>query len=74
MPVHGADHVQRAHQVVVVVLQRLLHRLAHGFEPGKMDDGIDAGAGEDILDGGFVDQVNVVELRGLAAEFSHATQ
>ena len=74
MPVHDADQVQGAYQVVVVVVQRLPDRLTDGLEPGEMDDGVNGAAGKDVFDGVLVHQVNVVELGGLAAEFGNPPQ
>lgn len=33
--------VHGRHEVVVIVLQRLLHRLAHGLQPSEIDHAID---------------------------------
>ena len=41
VPVHGAEQVQRADEVVVVVLQRLLDGLADSLQPGEVDHGVD---------------------------------
>ena len=53
--------VQRADEVVVVVLQRLPDRFAHGLQAGEVDDGVDRCPGEDGVDGGLVHQVHLVE-------------
>ena len=71
MAIHDADQVQGAHKVVVVVLQRFLHRFADGFKPGKVDDRIDGTAGENALHGSFVHEVHLMELGGLAAQFGY---
>ena len=40
---HGLEEVQGADEVVGIVLQGLGDALAHGLEPGEVDDGINAG-------------------------------
>ena len=49
MPVHDLNQVQGADQVVVVVLQRLLHGLAHGLQTGEVDDRVDPGGASENL-------------------------
>src|SRR5699024_10205694 len=55
--VHHLGEVQQRVEVVAVVTQGLAHRLAHGLEPGQVDDGVDLVLGEHLTQRGGVGAV-----------------
>ncbi len=60
---HGLEQHETALHIVVVVGQRLLHRLAHGLEAGEMDDGLDAFIAQQCRDEGGVTHVTTQPAR-----------
>ena len=80
-PRHIRQH-QRAAHVVPVILQRLLHAFAHGFEAGEVDDAVDVMLREHALQRGFVqdggfDELEAVSFgvfRGQATDLANAVQ
>ena len=56
---HGLQQRQGAVQVVAVVAQRLAHRLAHGLQPGEVDDGVKMPRHEKALHGLAVRRVGL---------------
>ena len=64
---HGAGHRQRAAQVVLVVLDGLVHRLAHRLVGGEVDDAVDVVLLEDAVEQGGVADVPPIEGADLPA-------
>jgi hypothetical protein len=60
---HRLEQRDRAADVVLVVLERLVHRLAHGLEPGKVDDAVDGRARKRACKGLPVADIPLDELR-----------
>ena len=75
---HGLQQHERAGDVVGVVAQRQLDRLADRLEPGEVDDGVDAAAverrPEDLVQGGRVLQVDLLERRLAAGQLGYPGQ
>ncbi len=72
-PHRGAES-QQAADVVGVVAQGLLHRLAHGLERGEMDDGGDAMAREDGVHRVGVADAGALEDGRLAGQLLQAVE
>ena len=60
---HRLQEPQRAHDVVVVVFERLDDRFAHGLEPCEMDDGLDFLLTEHAFERSLVADVALDEFR-----------
>ena len=55
--------MEGASEVGVVVFERLFDGFADGFESGEVDDGVVMAGGDDLVGGGGVEEVGLVELR-----------
>ena len=64
---HRLEEVDRAAQVVLVILQGLALRLSHVLESGKVNDGLNIGIGIEHLINGIV-----IQQRTLAVTTSHS--
>lgn len=64
---HCLEEVDRAAQVVLVILQGLALRLSHVLESGKVNDGLNIGIGIEHLINGIV-----IQQRTLAVTTSHS--
>ncbi len=62
---HRAQKHQRLGDIVLIVLQRILHGLAHLDEGGEVDDGVELAVHEQGVDDGSVAQVSLDELHFL---------
>ncbi len=71
MVAHDVHQRERVAQVVGVVLDGLLHRLAHGLEAGKVNHAVDLVVGEDLLQGLTVVDVGPIKGQVLGAIFAH---
>ena len=59
---HGAQQHERLGDVVLVVLQRVLHGLAHLNEGGEVNDGIELAVDEQRIDDGGIAEIALHEL------------
>ena len=71
---HGLAEGQGAADVVVVVSERHLDRLAHGLQARKMDHGVEGVVAEDSVQGRTVAQVRFHEGQVPPGDVSHPTQ
>ena len=72
---HNIQNIQRAGQVVGIVLDGLGDALAHCLVSGKLDDAVDVLVlGEDLFDGGLVGHVGLDKAEVLAGDLFHAGQ
>ena len=71
---HGFEQPQRADHVVVVVAQRLLHRLAHRLQASKVHHCAGATVGQCVVQRGSVADVALVQLHALAGQCLHPRQ
>ena len=69
---HGLQQREGGVQIIAVVLQRLLHRFAHGLEAGEVDDGVEIALLEHLLQRGTVGHVHPVKGRGAAGDAADA--
>jgi len=69
---HGLQQAQAANDVVVVVGERLGHRLAHGLEAGKVDHRIEALRGKEVVQQGAVTDVALTPGYGTAGDGLYA--
>ena len=71
---HFFKQNQAAADVVVVILERFLHALAHRFERGKVDHAVDLLLGKHAAQQGAVADVALIKRRVAAADFGDAFQ
>ena len=72
---HDIQNIQRAGQVVGVVLDGLRDALADSLVGGKLDDAVDVLVlGEDFLDGGLVGHVSLDKAEVLARDLLDACE
>mmetsp|Transcript_101059 Transcript_101059/g.257056 ORF Transcript_101059/g.257056 Transcript_101059/m.257056 type:complete len:248 (-) Transcript_101059:33-776(-) len=69
---HGLQDVQGAHDVVLVVPERLGHGLAHGLEAGEVDHAVELLRLEELLHGLCVAHVRLEERNILAGDLLNA--
>ena len=69
---HGLQQHQGATDVVFIIFQRLLHRLADSLEAGEVDHGIDGLFGKDAIQQGGIADVATVEDGPLATQLLNA--
>ena len=60
---HRLTERDRRAEVVVVIFQRHLHRLAHGLKPGKMNDAVDLLLGKNAVESGAVAHVHLIKFQ-----------
>ncbi len=69
MLLHAAQQRDAAADIDAVVLERDLAGFADGLESGKVDDAVDLGVlGKDVVKGGLVRDVDLVEDGAAAAD------
>ena len=71
---HGLEQGDGAADVVVEVLERLDDALAHGLEPGEVDDTVDLLRLEDVVQTIAVADIALIEFELLAAELLNPAQ
>ncbi len=58
---HGLEEIESAGDVVVVIAERLFDGFGDSFEPSEMNDEVEMGAGEDLVEGFVIEEVDFVE-------------
>ena len=58
---HGLEEIESAGDVVVVIAERLFDGFGDGFEPSEMNDEVEMSAGEDLVEGFAIEEVDFVE-------------
>ena len=75
MLTHHIDQGKSASDIILVVLPRLLHTLAHGLETREMDAGIEFMSGKNFLQPFAVTDVDLVKwYLGNTDDFGHALE
>ena len=67
---HDLKQCHAAREIVVVITQRLGHRLADGLEAGEVDDGIDLVFAEDIAQRAAIADIDLRKTRCTTADAS----
>ena len=65
---HGTAHI------VVVILQRLLHRFAHRLQPGEMDHGVNSVLAEHPAQAVSVPDIAFIKREGLARQLLYTAE
>ncbi len=68
MVLHSLEEIKGASNVIIIVAERLFDRFGDGLEPGKMDDEVEMGAGEDVVKGVGVEEVDFVKTGSFACD------
>ena len=59
---HRIEQYEHARDVVMIIFERLLHRLAYRFQPRKIDDRIDLIFGKDLIERGGVEDIVFIKF------------
>ena len=71
---HRLAEVDGCAEIVVVVAQRLLHRLPHRLEPGKVEHAVKAVRVEKLVEGRAVEKIHFAEFERLSCDALDAPQ
>ena len=71
---HDEAEVKSTGNIVMVILQGLVHRLTYGLETGKVDDTVDFFLFENLFQGSPVQKVDLVEGDFLTRDLLHTVE